>query len=52
MIGILKFYFTDGSTVEMFINESSPVAEDVMNQWIDEYEQRPNFDYYDYTGTY
>ena len=48
MIGILKFYFTDGKTVEMFINESSPMAEQVMNDWITEHEVHDNFDYFEY----
>ena len=47
MIGILKFYFTDGRTVEMFINESSPSAEDVMREWVEEYESKEGFDFWE-----
>jgi len=51
MIGILKFHFTDNSTVEMFINESSPMAEQVMNDWITEYERHDTFDYFEYISS-
>ena len=51
MIGILKFYFTNGKVVEMFINESSPMAEDVINEWITEYEGHDTFDYFEYISS-
>lgn len=47
MISTLSLHLTTGEVVEVMINESSPMAEQVCNDWIDEYEKAGTLDYYD-----